>query len=226
MELPQLNICVRRAVSNGQVYEMIDYEDYASNPAKFLGRNDVAIAMEHKGETVLLPLRDECNDNPISPGVYNAGPIDFVSMPNDAEMQRYVPGKVVTINNLSTIQDIIKSGEELRRLDEPFITTPDEITQIPIKIDDQPEMKCLKMALNEKHMDIDKYAGRFGSNFPNDKRQLKNDSVTLNIIKRFCANMDMEAILILKDKSPDVPNPIGREISVSLTDEFVDNQDD
>ena len=36
----------------------------------------------------------------------------------------------------------------------------------------------------------------------------------------------LTAILILKDKSPDVPNPIGREISVSLTDEFVDNQDD
>jgi hypothetical protein len=82
------------------------------------------------------------------------------------------------------------------------------------------------MALNEKNMDLDKYAGRFSQNFPNDKRQLKNTSVTLHILKRFCANMDMEALLTIRDKSPDVPNPIGKEITVSLTDEFVDDDDE
>ena len=54
-------------------------------------------------------------------------------------------------------------------------------------------------------------------NYPNDKRQLKSSSATLNIIKRFCTNCDMEAILILKDANPDVPNPIGKDIAISLT---------
>ena len=78
-------------------------------------------------------------------------------------------------------------------------------------------MVALKMALNSKHIDIDKYAGRFGDNYPNDKRQLKLESATLKIIKRFCENCDMDAILILKDKDENVPNPMGKEIKVSLT---------
>ena len=221
--IPPLNITVKKAVSNGQVYELLTYEEYCENPKRYLGRSDVGISFDYKdGQQVVIPLRDEYVENPVSPGVYNAGVIDFIHMPDDSIAQKYIPDKIVSISNLDDVQNLIKSGEEIKKLDEPFITTPDEITQIPINIDDQPEMKALKMALNEKNMDLDKYSGRFGVNFPNDKRQLKNNSVTLNILKRFCANMDMEAVLTLKDKNPDVPNPIGREISVSLTDEFVD----
>ena len=79
------------------------------------------------------------------------------------------------------------------------------------------------MLINSKHFDIDKYASRFGDNFPNDKRQLKSVSATLNIIKRFCSNCDMEAILILRDKNPNVPNPMNREVAISLTEPLSDD---
>ena len=79
-----------------------------------------------------------------------------------------------------------------------------------------------KVCYNEKHIDIDKYSNRFGSNYPNDKRQLRNNQVTLNIIKRFCKNMDMEALLIIRNKSEDVPNPLSKDIVVSLTDGYLD----
>ena len=114
--------------------------------------------------------------------------------------------------------------DAVKKLDEPFITSPDNITNIPIRDTDQPEMRGLKMALNAKNIDIDRYAGRFGSNFPNDKRQLKNGTATLKIIKRFCENCDMDAILTFRDKGADVPNPMNTEISVSLT-EFVDDEE-
>jgi hypothetical protein len=223
MDIKPLNVNIRRTVSNGQVYEMVDYDDYAASKNLYLGRNDVGIAIEYKDSTIVLPLRDSYNGNPISPGVYNAGCVSFVVLPDEGAINKYIPDKIVSIGNLSDVQEIIKAGEEIRKLDEPFITTPDNITKIPIKQEDQPEMKCLKMALNEKNMDLDKYAGRFSQNFPNDKRQLKNTSVTLHILKRFCSNMDMEALLTIRDKNPDVPNPIGKEITVSLTDEFVDD---
>ena len=87
-------------------------------------------------------------------------------------------------------------------------------------------MRALKMALNAKNIDIDRYAGRFGENFPNDKRQLKNGSATLKIIKRFCDNCDVEAVLTFKDRSPDVPNPMNTEITVSLTDFVYDDEDE
>lgn len=224
--IPPLNITVKKAVSNGQVYEVISYDEYCENINRYLGRSDVGICLDYKDDKqVVLPLRSEYVENPVSPGVYNAGVIDFINMPDESIIQKYIPDKIISISNLDDVQDIIKAGEDIKKLDEPFITTPDEITKIPVNIDDQPEMRALKTALNEKNMDLDKYSGRFGSNYPNDKRQLKNNSVTLNILKRFCTNMDMEAVLTIKDKSPDVPNPIGREISVSLTDEFIDDED-
>ena len=39
-----------------------------------------------------------------------------------------------------SIKDIINSAEIAKRLDEPFITTPDNITRISIEPEDQPEM--------------------------------------------------------------------------------------
>ena len=224
MDIKPLDINVKISTSNGRVYEMVDYKDYCKNKDKYLGRDDVGIPIEDKGETILLPLKKKESNNPISPGIYNDGIFDHIIYPDEVSKAKYIPRKVVRIGNKMDAAEIIKSGQEICHLDEPFITTPDNITQIPIQDDDQPEMICLKKALNEKHIDLDKYAGRFGDNFPNDKRQLKNSSATLNIIKRYCKNCDMEAILTLKDKNDNVPNPIGHEITVSLTDGFVDDE--
>ena len=226
MEFAPINLKIKKTVSNGKVYEMVELEEYHKNPKAYLGRHDVGIVVKQNGEDIVIPLRENYTNNPISPGVYNAGCIDFIVEPDESSHSKYVPEQIVSFDSNMDAQKIIESGEQLRRLDEPFITTPDNITKIPISVDDQPEMKVLKMALNEKNMDFDKYANRFGQNFPNDKRQLKNNSVTLNIIKRFCANMDMEAILTLRDKSPDVPNPIGHDITMSLTDEYTEEDND
>lgn len=224
-KIKPLNIKVRRAVSNGHLYELVSLEEYGKHPEKYVGRNDVGIEVHDDVHDIdlVLPLRESYNGNPITPGVYNAGPIDFHVMPDEGMYEKYIPGKIVSLSNKMNAKKLIESGETISRLDEPFITTPDNITVIPITSLDEPEMRALKMAINGKHIDIDKYGPRFGINYANDKRQLKNNQVTLNILKRFCANMDMEATLTLRDKNKDVPNPLGKEITVSLTDEFVND---
>lgn len=226
-DIPPLNVSIRRAVSNNQVYEVINEEELSKEINKYVDRDDIGVLLDYEDTQVVLPLRHEENFNPITPGVYVAknSPIGHIKMPDESNAAKYIPDKVVSISNLTDVQDMIKRGEEIKHLDEPFITTPDDITKIPINPDDQPEMVCLKTAINAKNVDFDKYAIRFSSNFPNDKRQLRNQSVTLNIIKRFCQNMDMEALLTLRDTSPDVPNPIGRDITVSLTADQIDEDD-
>ena len=74
--------------------------------------------------------------------------------------------------------------------------------------------------INAKNIDIDKYADRFGENFPNDKRKLKDEKITLFLLKRMAECLDMNVDLIISDKSPNVPNPIGIPIKVSLTGNF------
>ena len=218
MEIPKLNISVTKSAVNGQVVDVIEYDAYCKDKKAYLERSDVAIPTEFKGKDILLPMKGEYqSENTSNPGVYNAGCVDFFIYPEEAFVDRYIPKSMITMSNENDIKELISASEQSKKLDEPFITTPDNITNIPIKETDQPEMVALKTALNSKHIDIDKYAGRFGDNYPNDKRQLKLESATLKIIKRFCENCDMDAVLILKDRDKDVPNPMNREIRVSLT---------
>ena len=224
MEIPPLKVSITKAAINGQVVDVVDYDEYSNHIDCYNGRNDVAIPVDMRGREILLPIKGSYSSNVTLPGVYNAGCVDFLIYPDEAFVERYMPKDFISMSNTDDIKELIKNGDAARKLDEPFITSPDSITCIPIKETDQPEMKGLKMALNAKNIDIDKYAARFGDNYPNDKRQLKNSNATLKIIKRFCENCDMEAILTFRDKNPDVPNPMNTEITVSLTDE-IDEED-
>ncbi len=223
LEIPPLNVSVTKAAVNGQVVDVVDYAEYAKHIDSYKMRSDVAIPVDMNGREILLPIKGEYNSNATIPGVYNAGCVDFLIYPDEAFTERYIPKDFISMSNTDDIKELIKNGDAARKLDEPFITSPDSITNIPVKDTDQPEMKGLKMALNAKNIDIDKYAPRFGDNFPNDKRQLKNSNATLKIIKRFCENCDMEVTLTFKDKSPDVPNPMNTEITVSLTENDIDD---
>lgn len=219
--IPPLNISITKGAVNGQVVEVVDYDEFCKNKSLYEDRTDIAIPTKYKDKDILLPVKGEypvSGNRPSNPGVYTAGCVDFFINPEEAFLERYVSKNTITMSSTDSIKELIKAEEESKKLDEPFLTTADNITNIPIKENDQPEMVCLKKALNAKMIDLDKYSGRFGDNFPNDKRQLKGTSATLNIIKRYCQNCDMEAILILRDKNPNVPNPMNTEISVSLTE--------
>jgi hypothetical protein len=226
MDIPELNVSVTKAAVNGHVVDVIDYKEYRNNLDLYLNRSDVAVPMTmDDGREILLPVKGKYSDNLSMPGLYNAGCIDFAIYPNEISVDRYTAKNMISMSNLSDIKELIKNGDAIKKLDESFIVSSDSITSIPIKDSDQPEMKGLKMALNAKQIDIDKYAPRFGDNYPNDKRQLKNSNATLKIIKRFCENCDMEAFLTFRDKSDDVPNPMGTEIVVSLTDNYFDSNE-
>ena len=215
---PLNTITSRKASINGCIYDVLDYEEYRKDLSCNIDRTDIAVLEDYKDQQILLPYKGKYSGNPVSPGIYNAGCIDFIKYPDNITKHNYIPEKIISLSNVSDIDEIIKNGEIISKLDESFVTTPDNITNVIIKESDQPELKALKMAINAKQIDLDKYQGRFGANYPNDKRQLKSNSITLNILKRYCDNCDMEAVLTIRDKSPDVPNPIGREISVSLTE--------
>lgn len=218
-KFPTLNISITKAPINGQTFDIVEYQEYRDNLEGYKDRSDIAVPVDYNGREMMLPYKGQYKGPTMVPGIYNAGCIDFVVKPEEGFADKYIPDptSVIRLSNTDDIRDLIMKEDSVKKLDEPFITTPDNITNIPINQNDQPEMICLKKALNAKKIDIDKYANRFGDNYPNDKRQLKSKSATLNIIKRYCANCDMEAILILKDAGPNVPNPMGTEIAVSLT---------
>lgn len=162
MDIPALNITVTKAAVNGQILDVVDYEEYVKHKEVYLENKDSAIPYNHNGKDILLPIKGKYTGNHINPGVYNAGVIDFLVLPETGFEEKYVPQDTIVMSNNTDIKELIEAGDKAKKLDEPFITTPDSVTNIPIRDTDQPEMKCLKLALNAKHMDIDKYASRFG----------------------------------------------------------------
>jgi hypothetical protein len=213
MEIEPLDININKAAINGNIYDVYTYEEYSKEGNLF---NKSAVEIDYKNEKILLPVKGEYKDQ-ISPGLYNAGAIDICIFPDDDHLNDYIPEKIINITNEDSIKEVYNKQKDINRLIEPWISNPDNITLFPVHPDDQPEMVGLKSAWNSKNANFDDYGYLFGDNFPNDKRQMKNHSATLNIIKRFANNCDMEVEMIFRDKNKDVLNPMNKEISVILT---------
>lgn len=215
-----LNISVSRSIINGQMYDVFDYDHFVAEKLDSKpGIYPVGVIEEVGDKSIVLPYKGKYN-NQTTPGIYSAGVIDFKVLPDESEMYKY-ESKIINMSNMDDAKELINSQETIKRLETSHLTTtPDNVTQLPIGEKDKPAMRLLKMGINAKHINLDDYGPRFGSNYPNDKRQLKNDNATLNIINRYCDKCDMELLLTLRDKNPDVPNPIGRSITVSLSENY------
>ena len=150
-------------------------------------------------------------------GVYELGNVGYLIKYPDKRIEKEYKPNVIDFNNVTTIQQFIDKQEKVKDVERDILCNPDNIYKPIIGENDSPEMKAIKEAIRAKNIDIDKYADRFGENFPNDKRKLKDDKITLFLLKRMAECLDMNVDLIITDKSPDVPNPIGIPIKVSLT---------
>ena len=93
----------------------------------------------------------------------------------------------------------------------------DNVTTPSISPNDAPAMSGLKEAITLKHCDIDKYSDRFGSNFANEKRLLKDSEISLKKLIIYGNAMDIKMTLTMEDASSDVPNPMGEKVTVVLT---------
>ena len=103
-------------------------------------------------------------------------------------------------------------------MENEILTDRNNVFSINIGDNDTPEMKALKTAINTKRVDKRNYESRF-EQFQNDMRLLKGNTITLAKLISFCDKFDIDAELTLRDKNDgDIPNPIGTEISVNLTE--------
>ena len=94
--------------------------------------------------------------------------------------------------------------------------TMKKVSGLIYKDEDSNEMKGMKEAVIAKHIDLDKYEHRFGSNYNNDKRLFNKHTISLPMIKRLCNALDMKATLVIEDANSDVPNPIGKKITIDV----------
>lgn len=210
---------IRQAAINDKWYNVITYADYCNYPE--LNKNySTAVEININGKTKILPVR---SPSETSPGIYDNGSFDSIIEP-DPEDTQYNLDNVLDLSNIKNMEDLMQMQDRVRDIEKEILTSPDDITIPNISSLDSPEMRAVKEAIIAKHMDINKYSERFGSNFANDKRILKTNNITQKMMKRLLSNIDVKATLILEDTSPDVANPMGKKIEIVITDDNDDSE--
>ena len=207
----------KKKTINGKMYNVIDMETCMKNNDIY-DKSQTAVEVSIDGNNYVLPFR---NKTDTKPGIYEDGSLDFFCVPdggNEKEVKEYSSDDMLDFSKCTTIAEIMEKQEILRDEEKEILANPDNIFVPTISEKDSPAMRGLKQAVIEKHIDIDKYQDRFGKeNFPNDKRKFKDNDITMFMMNRMNKALDIKATLILEDKNPNVPNPIGKKIAIDLT---------
>lgn len=192
------------------IYDVVTYEEYVANRAYL---NPAYTAIKHT-DGFLYPIR---KNGDFRPGMYDSGPMDFFVPPTGSDAGVYSQQCIIDFDKAETFKEIIQCQQKLASEERSILTTINNQYVPEIGENDTPEMQALKQSITDKHIDLDRYEHRFGPNYNNDKRLLKKDSITFGKLRTVCNALDIKASLTLEDASPDVPNPMGRSITVDLT---------
>ena len=201
----------------GNMCDVVKIDEYTRNKEFYL-TSTTLIESDAFGDKQIFPIINQHDKKSygirIKPGSAFAY---FNTECTDTEKDLYDPSKVIDLEEAASIKELMEKQEMIRSMEKDILTSPDNITQPDIGPEDEPAMKALKTAVSEKGIDLDTYSHRFGNNYNNDKRALLKDRISLQMLERMCNNLDMKATLTIEDASPDVPNPIGRQIVMELT---------
>jgi hypothetical protein len=229
------------AVVNGKTLNVYSERQLFDNFQDLAEDEQAAVTITNEnGEKVVLPIRVGYKSME-KPGVYPMTDKDghnyaFLCHPTtEAEKKEYIPDKehLVDFKDAEGIQQLMSMTDTLNKSINQYLETDinsGNIYRAKIGEFDSPEMRGLKQALSAKNMEIDKYGEKFGANWANDKRKLNDNNITMFLLKRMGNNFDIDIDIVFRDHSPDVPNPMGKTITVNLVpgikDEVIETKED
>ena len=209
-----MDINIKKIRIDSKIYDVTSQEKYCSNPEKY-DSNYTAI----ESEGLAYPLINKTDYYNGVPGVLDAGLVMFYNQPapNNPMIDQYNMQNAIDFSNAKSMKTIIEKSNMVKSLENEILVNSDNITVIKSDDNDDAEMAALKEAINCKQCDINAYSTRFNGNLLNDIRILKGHSITLSKLKTYGNALDMKMTLTIEDQNPDVPNPIGKSISVEIT---------
>lgn len=197
----------KKASVDGKIRDVIDYSELP----KINTNNYDNLAVLHNG--VIYPERNPNVE--ISPGLYVYEWGTILHEPTEEQLPEYLAENKLIDFKANNIRELIEKSDRLKEAENTLLvcTDPEGITTYPIGNNDSPEMVAVKSAINAKHIDIKKYQARWDT-YANDIRLLNKESLSLAKLKTFAKNLDMKVSIVVEDKAPNVPNPIGDKIVI------------
>lgn len=223
---PFCNTSIGKAPINGQLYSLIDIYNYNKISDTFYGDNPAVVI----NDEYIVPIKSE-NSKGYGVSIKPTDPFVIAKLPKEGtdDFDQYTFSgnpNATDWRDITKIHDYLEKTKLQRSSEIDIITSPDNVYQPTPQQTNSPAMYALRSAVCEKHIDIDKYGSRFGSNFNNDKRILVKDDITLAMLTRLCDGLDIKASLTLEDAmGEETPNPIGRKITVELTGGVIEDNE-
>lgn len=207
---------VKKIAVDGAIYDVVQESDYIANQA-FYAANYKFIAIERPDHPFVYPVR-RGGTKVDKPGAYEFGYAVYYHDPvNPEDVSAYSVSNIIDYSNARSLREVIMTSQRIASAEASILTTIDNIFIPEIGPNDTPEMIAFKQAIIDKKIDLDKYEQRFGVNYNNDKRLLKKPNITFGKMRAMCEALDIKVTIKFEDASPDVPNPMGRQIVTEIT---------
>lgn len=196
------------------ILDVVPIEEYYRNPGSYLPKS-TAIDF---GQDIVLPVINE-NDKGLGIIIKNNSPFAKVQIPDGYDCAIYSKRNVIDFTNSQDMAEFMQKQSLLHQLEKDVLSSPDNIFAPAVETDDSPAMQLLKEAVSQKHIDLDKYEARFGSNYANDKRLFNKNTISMPMLVRLCNALDIKATLTLEDAEGDIANPMGTSMSIEITEQ-------
>lgn len=211
---------MRKLKVDKNFFDLVSLEDYSNNPDMYDDKHTAIIDEKHN---VALPVLTKTDTQSV--GIRYGGLVSAVKLPEtDEEHTKYSldnPDNIFDMSHPKNYKEVIETSQKLRDAERDILLTVENQTKAIITDEDTPAMQGLKEAVNAKKCDINSYSNRFGSNFSNDKRILNETDISLKKLIKYGDSMDIDIDIVFRDKGPDVPNPIGRTITKTITSDRI-----
>lgn len=208
---------IKKAVINGKTVDIISLDEYERltqlpNPVY----QNICV---EEGDYI-YPITKTYHPDQVSVTSTNCITV-FRDPETPEEKEMYSKSKVIDFSDVKGLRENILVSERLKSAEEAKLLTVNNLLVLDIPDSNCAELKAIKQAINEKHIDAESYKQRFpsDSDYNNDMRALKNpelDNISFFKAKRVLSAFDLDMFLTVKDK-PGAVNPIGRTIFVKLT---------
>ena len=194
-----------------RLLEVVNVGEYAKNPTAYVPKGT---ALEF-GQGFVLPIISEADKGPgiiIKPNK----PFANVKVSDDSDMEKYDNSHIIDFSKSESMEEFMEKQTLLHQLEKDVLSSPDNIFAPEVDPTEAPAMQLLKKAVTAKHIDLDKYEPRFGSNYANDKRLFNKPTISMQMLMRVCKALDIKATLTLEDQDGDIANPMGPENKMSI----------
>lgn len=217
VEVYEMDIDFKKVVIDGKNMSVVSHEEFCRMYSKKILDTDIAVEV---GDYVLPYSKHEKN----TPCAIPSDLITVAVLPtNEKDESKYSAKRVVNFSSSSSFKDVLNNVYKIKEEKNADLSVVNDCLHLDIYEEDTPELRIIKQAINDKHIDPDSYKNKFpsASDFNNDMRALKspsNHGISFFKAKRILTSFDIDGEFIIKDKK-DAVNPIGKEYRIKLNEE-------